>query len=41
MTVSKAKKLRKLAKENDRLKKLLAEREVEIGGLKELVRKNS
>jgi len=41
MTVSKAKKLRKLEKENKRLKKLLAERDVEIDGLKELVRKNS
>jgi hypothetical protein len=34
-------KLRKLEKENKRLKKLLAERDVEIDGLKELVRKNS
>jgi putative transposase len=41
MTVPKAKKLRRLEKENRRLKKLLAERDVEIDGLKELVRKNS
>ena len=32
--------VRKLEKENKRLKRLLAERDVEIDGLKELVRKN-
>lgn len=41
MTVSEAQRLRELAKENARLKRLLAERDLEVDALKELLAKKS
>jgi putative transposase len=41
MTVSEAQRLRELEKENARLKRLLAERDLEVDALKELLAKKS
>lgn len=41
MTGEEAKRLRELERENARLKKLLAERDLEVDAMKELVSKNS
>jgi len=41
MTVSDARRLRDLEHENGRLKKLLANRDLEIDAMKEVIRKNS
>ena len=41
MTVSEAQRLRELEKENSRLKRLLAERDLEVDALKELLAKKS
>ena len=41
MTVSEAHRLRELEKENGRLKRLLAERDLEVDALKELLAKKS
>jgi putative transposase len=40
MEVSEARRLRELAKENARLKRLVAERDLEIDALKEVLGKN-
>jgi putative transposase len=41
MTISEAQRLRELEKENSRLKRLLAERDLEVDALKELLAKKS
>ncbi len=41
MTISEAQRLRELEKENARLKRLLAERDLEVDALKELLAKKS
>ena len=41
MTTSEAQRLRELEKENSRLKRLLAERDLEVDALKELLAKKS
>ncbi|MDZ7374954.1 MAG: transposase [candidate division KSB1 bacterium] len=41
LTVSEAKRLRELEKENGRLKSIVANRDLEIEAMKELLRKNS
>jgi putative transposase len=41
MTVAEAQRLKELEKENTRLKRLLAERDLEVDALKELIAKKS